>query len=334
MSLVAASAKPQSVLIATDFSDASEKPLRHALTLAHSYGSRFCLAHVVSSLGLTLAGPGAIAACEEAVARDAAQLRNCLLRTGTLDGVEHKFVIRRGEIWPELQDLIREQFIDLLVIGSHGRRGLAKLFFGSIAECLLREADCPVLAIGPHSYKDPWIGGSCRDRTFLFATDFGQASVIGLSEATAIADHFRAKLVSLSFSPVVGPSECWQTAEDPREFLGAMRERTIVRWAKVTKEAMLGEQVASTEPVGERILEAAERHRADLIIMGLDHSAHTGLIPRLDWATAYDIVCDSYCPVLTINTASWKVQPASTTTGPLRLSEADLIRIRGLGMKW
>jgi hypothetical protein len=79
------------------------------------------------------------------------------------------------------------------------------LFFGSIAECLLREADCPVLAIGPQSYKDPWIGNSCRDRTFLFATHFGQASWIGLSEAIAIADHFRAKLVSLSFSPVVGP---------------------------------------------------------------------------------------------------------------------------------
>lgn len=338
MPLVAAPLKPRSVLIATDFSEASEKPLRHALAIARSYGSRFCLAHVVSSLGLTLAGPGAIAACEEAVARDAAHLREFLIRTGALDGVEHKFIVRQGEIWTELQDLIREQFIDLLVIGSHGRRGVGKLFFGSVAESLLREADCPVLAIGPHSYKDPWIDSSRRDRTFLFATHFGQASLIGLSEAIAIADHFRAKLVFLGVIPAGAPSECsrWHTAEDPRECREPRRGRSIVRWAEVTRDAMLDEDVASTEPISERILEAAERHRADLIIMGLDHSVHTGLIPRLNWATAYDIVCDSCCPVLTINSPSRNVDLVSTGTDTERppLSEDDRIRIRGLGVKW
>ena len=92
MSLIAAALKPRSILIATDFSEASEKALRYSLALARFYESKFCLAHVVSSLGLTMAGPGAIAACEEAVSREAADLEDSLIQTGDLTGIQHKFI--------------------------------------------------------------------------------------------------------------------------------------------------------------------------------------------------------------------------------------------------
>lgn len=125
---ITAALKPRSLLIATDFSEASEKALRHSLALARLHGSRFCLAHVVSSLGLTMAGPSAIAACEEAVLREAAQLEMSLVRTGALAGIQHKFLVRRGELWPELREIIREENSDLLVVGTYGRHGMAKLF--------------------------------------------------------------------------------------------------------------------------------------------------------------------------------------------------------------
>src|SRR6202158_1674068 len=133
VSRIPAALKPRSILIATDFSEASEKALRHSLALARSYGSRFCLAHVVSSLGLTMAGPGAIAACEEAVSREAASLEDSLIQTGALTGIQHKFIVRQGELWPELQEIIREESTDLLVGGTRGQHGIGKLFFGSIA---------------------------------------------------------------------------------------------------------------------------------------------------------------------------------------------------------
>ena len=155
MSQIAAVLEPRSVLIATDFSAASEKALRHSLALARFYGSRFCLAHVVSSLGLSMAGPGAIAACEEAVLREAAQLEASLVRTGALTGIQHKFVVRQGELWPELREIIREESTDLVVVGTHGRHGIAKLFFGSIAEQIFCQADCPVLTFGPYSHERP-----------------------------------------------------------------------------------------------------------------------------------------------------------------------------------
>ena len=62
MSLVAATGDIhlKSVLIATDFSEASEKALRHALAIARHYGAKFYLAHVVSSPAFTLVGPDAV----------------------------------------------------------------------------------------------------------------------------------------------------------------------------------------------------------------------------------------------------------------------------------
>jgi len=64
MSLVAATGDIllKSVLVATDFSEASDKALRHALAIARHYGAKLYLAHVVSSLGFTLVGPDAVVA--------------------------------------------------------------------------------------------------------------------------------------------------------------------------------------------------------------------------------------------------------------------------------
>src|SRR5215469_8889147 len=183
MSLIAAALKPRSILVATDFSEASDKALRHSLALARFYGSRFCLTHVVSSLGLTMAGPGAIAACEEAVLRETAQLEASLVRTGALTGIQHKFIVRQGELWPELREIIREESTDLLVVGTHGRHGVAKLFLGSIAEQIFRQADCPVLTFGPHSHDCLWFETSSAHPTFLFATDLGHSSLQGLPHA-------------------------------------------------------------------------------------------------------------------------------------------------------
>jgi nucleotide-binding universal stress UspA family protein len=304
MSLV--TAKRRSILIATDFSEASENALHHALALARFYGSRFCLAHVVSSLGLTMAGPGAIAACEEAVPREAARLEALLVRTGALAGIQYKFIVRHGELWPELREIIREESTDLLVVGTHGRHGVAKLFFGSVAEQIFRQADCPVLTFGPHTDARPWLGTSSTHRTFLFATDFGHASLQGLSQAIAAANQFEAKLAFLSVIPGA-PSSTEKALTDWQE---NARMRTLQRLAELADDAgldtrpQLYAEFKSGTPVSEKILETADRLRADLIILGLHDSGHAGIVSHLDLATTYDVICQAGSPVLTVNYSS------------------------------
>ena len=342
MSLIATALKPRSILVATDFSEASEKALRYSLALARFYESKFCLAHVVSSLGLTMAGPGAIAACEEAVSREAADLENSLIQTGALTGIQHKFIVRQGDIWPELREIIRQERTDLLVVGTHGRQGIGKLFFGSVAEQIFRQAECPVLTFGPHSQEYPWVGTTSRDRTFLFATDFGQASLHGLPQAIAVANHFGAKLAFLNIIPAVPPRHSSLHAGDLRNLRDGACITALQQSAELARDANLDGMperhvaLKSKKPVSECILETAERLRADLIIMGLHYSAHTGVLSHLNWTTAYDVVCHAGTPVLTVNYPSGNLdirpRPTQTTVSPL--SQADLIRIRGLGVKW
>ena len=337
MSLIAAALKPRSILIATDFSEASEKALRYSLALARFYESKFCLAHVVSSLGLTMAGPGAIAACEEAVSREAADLEDSLIQTGALTGIQHKFIVRQGELWPELREIIRQESADLLVVGTHGRHGIAKLFFGSIAEQIFRQADCPVLTFGPHTDGRPWFGTSSTHRTFLFATDFGPASLHGLPQAIAAANQFGAKLAFLSIVPAA-PSH---RAKRLRNWQADARMRTLQRWQNSptmpgsTLRPELYAEFKSAGPVSEKILETADKLRADLIIMGLHDSAYTGVISHLDLATTYDVVCQAGSPVLTVNCSSgYDLRPRATEVTASPWSEADVIRSHGFGAKW
>ncbi len=322
MSLITAALKPRSILIATDFSEASEKALRYSLALARFYGSKLCLAHVVSSLGLAMAGPSAIAACEEAVLREATDLEDSLIQTGALTGIQHKFIVRRGELWPELREIIRQESADLLVVGTHGRHNIAKLFFGSIAEQIFRQSDCPVLTFGPHTDGRLWFETSSTHRTFLFATDFGHASLHGLPQAIAAANQFGAKLAFLSIIPAA-PSSTDEALTDWQE---DARMRIQQRLAELADNAGLDlrpELYAEFEPgrpVSEKILETADKLRADLIIMGLHDSAHTGIISHLDLATTYDVLCQAGSPVLTVNCFSGHdvgPRPTEVTASPL-----------------
>jgi nucleotide-binding universal stress UspA family protein len=336
VSLIAAALKPRSILIATDFSEVSEKALRYSLALARFYESKFCLAHVVSSLGLTMAGPDAIAACEEAASRDAADLEISLIQAGALAGIQHKFIVRQGELWPELREIIRQESADLLVVGTHGRHGIAKLFFGSIAEQIFRQADCPVLTFGPHSDGRPWFGTSSTHRTFLFATDFGPASLHGLPQAIAAANQFGAQLAFLSIMPAT-PSSTDEALTDWQE---DARTKTLQRLAELAEDTgldtrpQLYTEFESGRPVSERILETADKLRADLIIMGLHDSAYTGVISHLDLATTYDVVCQAGSPVFTVNCSSGndlRARPTKVTASPV--SGADVNRSHGLGAK-
>jgi nucleotide-binding universal stress UspA family protein len=343
MSEIAAVLEPRSVLIATDFSQPSEKALRHSLALARFYGSRFCLAHVVSSLGLTIAGPGAIAACEEVVLREAAQLEASLVRSGALTGIQYKFIVRQGELWPALREIIREESTDLLVVGTHGRHGVGKLFFGSVGEQIFRQAGCPVLILGPNSQQLPWVGSPSRARTFLFATDFGQASLHALSQSIAVANHFEAKLVFLNVIPAVPPRRSRLYAgTDPGKLQKNAYQIARQRLAELARSANLDVrpecrvEFESNRPISEWILETAEKLRASLIIMGLHSSAQFAVMSHLNWTTAYDVVCHAGSPVLTVNCASGRghIGPKASQITTPPLSDTDRIRIRGLGVTW
>jgi nucleotide-binding universal stress UspA family protein len=297
----------KSVLVAFDFSEASQKPLRHALAIARHYGATFYLAHVVSSLGYTIAGAESLELAIEAAQRDTKQLENDLLENGALTGLSHEFLVSEGKVWEQLEGSIRQKQVDLVVLGTHGRRNLGKLLLGSVAEQVFRHADCLVLTVGPGSYKDSAVEKHPADRTFLFATDFGAASLHALPHAISFANQFGAKLVLLHVLPTVPIPESFHwsvTSGDVRQMRENARIASLQQLEKLALQnaprAVRSEFMVKFGMPSEQILQAAFHLKAEIIIMGLNRSAHIDTASHMPWATAYEVVCGAGCPVLTM----------------------------------
>jgi nucleotide-binding universal stress UspA family protein len=295
----------KSVLFATDFSKARDKPLHHALAIARHYGAKFYLSYVVSSLGFSLAGADALELATDAALRDARNLEHHLMEMGALPGLQHQVVVRKGTVWEELEKVVKEERIDLMVVGTHGRRALGKLFLGSVAEQIFRRVSCPVLTVGPGSCQDAPIDNTKTLGPILFATDFGAASLEALPHAVSYANHFGARLLLLHVvSGIPNPERPYRaTVADLMKMRENARVATLHRLKELARRVDLAvqpEYLVEFGMPGETILQAAGTHKAAVIIMGLNRSAHISTAAHVPWTIAHEVVGRAACPVLTV----------------------------------
>ena len=127
------------ILVATDFSECSERALLTSLGIAHRYGSKLHMVHVVPSEGYGVAGAGMLGAVNFA-RHGARDLESELLRKGYLEGIRYQISVEKGEIWPVISRIVEEEHTDLIVVGTHGRSGLGRVLLGSVAEKIFRQA--------------------------------------------------------------------------------------------------------------------------------------------------------------------------------------------------
>ena len=138
------------ILHATDFSRASTPALTWAVDMAKANRARLTVVHVMAPPSLALPGEGYVspalyenlessarAQANKRLAKVVARAKTAGVRANVLllEGVPHERIARAA------------RRADLLVIGTHGRSGLAKLFLGSVAGRLVTLAPCPVLTV-------------------------------------------------------------------------------------------------------------------------------------------------------------------------------------------
>jgi nucleotide-binding universal stress UspA family protein len=221
--------------------------------------------------------------------------------------VSHEFIVREGNVWEELRAVIREKQVDLVVVGTHGRQGIEKLVLGSVAEQIFREADGLVLTVGPHSRLDAPLEGTDGVGSILFPTDFGEASPHALPHAISFCNHFGARLVLLHVAPVMPIPETFSWSRTPDD-ITQMREDAHQKALKRLHEFVSESAPLSAAPEflvefgkhGESILRVARSLKTDLIIMGLNHSKHAGALSHVPQTTAYKVVTEAHCSVLTV----------------------------------
>jgi nucleotide-binding universal stress UspA family protein len=131
------------VLVALDFDDASMVALRYARTLARTFGARLHVIHVMENLFLRPMAndPHAI---EAGITKRLLDTLSEEDRTA-LDAVP---VLRKSDTpADEIVKYAQAEQIDMIVMGTHGRPGLAHVLMGSVAEKVVRTAPCPVLTL-------------------------------------------------------------------------------------------------------------------------------------------------------------------------------------------
>ncbi len=276
------------VLLATDFSESTKNALLFALGLARRHRAMLYLLNVVYSIGYFLGGGCVLAQADLQAWRDARRLERELIRDRFLDGVEHEFLVTNGLPSTVIPQIALEKEVDLIVIGTHGRHGLAKLLFGSCAEKVVRSAPCPVLTVGA------WMRRSLSydvgpKRILLLAGSYPSNRHI-IEYALSLLARSSTEPISLDVmerSPATGIK--WREAETV--------EPEFRRWLDSVAKGRFPQLQAQIVSTTEGAVEIANRINADLVVITIAESSKAG--PAR--GGVYDTVCASRCPVLAIS---------------------------------
>ncbi len=138
----------KAILHPTDFSEYSDAALRIASLMAAESGARLYIVHVDEALAPSALGFGGMGYTSESLVELQKENRERLNRIRpTKTGVDYETHFLVGVPDKEILEFAHRENIDLIVLGTHGRTGVARLLMGSIAESIVRHADCPVLTI-------------------------------------------------------------------------------------------------------------------------------------------------------------------------------------------
>ena len=138
------------ILVATDFSEAADAALSYGRAMARAFGARLHVIHVVDDMYLRLGGDAYAAVLPELqqdVERQARQQLEALLIDNDPRPLPTDLIIREGAAAAEIVKYAKDDDIDLIVVGTHGRSAVAHLLMGSVAERIVRTASCPVLTV-------------------------------------------------------------------------------------------------------------------------------------------------------------------------------------------
>lgn len=141
----------QHILVCHDFSETADPALVHAVAIAEKFHARITILHAYERPAYSF--PESLVEdfeFETKIERAARKALDAVAARAQRAGVEIAVRLRMGTPWKEIIAAAEESRADLVVMGTHGRRGVARALLGSVAEKVVRCAPCPVLTVhGP-----------------------------------------------------------------------------------------------------------------------------------------------------------------------------------------
>ena len=142
-------ALPKTLLVPSDFGTGSDHALAYAVDLAKALSAEIIVLHAyeIPVIGFP---DGAVIATPEIATRLSESARIGLEKTvapHASSGVPMRAVVKQGASWSAIVDAAEELGAGMIVMGTHGRKGLPRALLGSVAEKVVRSAKCPVLTV-------------------------------------------------------------------------------------------------------------------------------------------------------------------------------------------
>ncbi len=287
------------ILCPVDFSDFSAKAYAYAYSLAQHYGSGLFLEHVVQPLTSAYpyyAFPASMTELYRDLNQDVEKRLRELAKSQPRNGVQPQFVVELGFVPETILSSAEARAVDLIVMGTHGRRGLDRLAMGSVTERILRKARCPVLAVRKptHDFVSP---GQKEDsvqlRKILFCTDFSEHSERALDYAFSLAMEYNAELTLLHVldDPPASTDLQGETAKAMRQLEKAIPSEAE-NWCKVKPTVRIGKPY-------QEIIQLALEGQTDLVVMGV--RGRNALDLALFGSTTHRVIQLGPCPVLAVH---------------------------------
>lgn len=299
------------ILCPIDFSDFSRRACDHALAIATWYGSTITLFHVRAAVPVTTYAPGAAALPPAFLApQDRDELLAAMKRFADTEGgstVPVEFEVAEGHVAGEIVARAHALPADLVVIGTHGRSGFERLVLGSVAERVLRKAECPVLSV-PRDVGDVVPAPPVLFKRILCAVDFSDSSMHALNYAMSLAQEADAQLTVLhviDVPPSVSLSLHETMLDVPHtlnEYIASAEEDRRARLKEAIPDTVgayctVDTRLATGKPYRE-ILRVASEVQSELIVMGIHGRGAADLL--FFGSTAQHVVRQASCPVLTL----------------------------------
>ncbi|MFP4228267.1 MAG: universal stress protein [Salinivenus sp.] len=209
-----------------------------------------------------------------------------------------------------LVDYVEANDLDLVVMGTHGRRGVNRMLFGSVTEEVVRAASCPVLTVRADAERAP----DQAVRRVLVPTDFSDASLSALRHAKEIAMTYGAEIDLLHVVDMPTYPSAYDI--DPVSFPTAeVLERTEEQLGDLAREEIGYEHVMVSSEVGHpahTILTYVEEQEVDLVVIATH--GRTGLDRLVLGSVTERVLRQSPTPVFVVKPDTKSLLPAAKPT--------------------
>lgn len=307
----------ENILLARDFSTSSQRAIGYAIDLAARMDATLHVMHANVLREDPFDTTEEPATTLDKLREHLKQTTEAHVQSTRYDpgSVRRKHVLRRDmAAAPAILQYADEQDIDIIVMGTHGRRGLRRLLLGSVAEEVIRKASCAVLTVGRQEVKG--LEKSTIER-ILVPIDFSEHSREALRTAGELAALYEARLdLTHIVEETLHPTFYGTTVRSIYDAQPAIEEKTIEHLEQFYQETegMDGEVEFHAEPgrAPEAIAEAAQGREADLIVIATH--GRTGMERFLVGSVTEKVVRRTPCPVLTVRSFGKSLLGASTAS--------------------